>query len=305
VDLVRARLLSPESKVSSSISIRDVDTNPAFGKGTQLAREISYLPRGSFKNLVVSMYLQNFTDAGNLIEIAGIPQPLGGLGLDLSVEFAYSLIPIGLKPYLAYVANANMSDIKQVGCQKVLRALRDFSSMYTSDRGSPVDLEDLEDPLREVLMENLPTVTIRQAWEITYGEGQDLPAQPRFFDMKRRVESRGFIDISRIPLTASKPFWHQSSDRQFVNLTIAERLKVLHKRIPPPNEDLTLDGFRYLTLLEPHDFVKNPVYVHRDHLVIADMTEFGTVTGVDLNILGKSTGKSLRMGIPNESILFR
>jgi len=291
-DIVPMRLLSPETKTRTG----DDDTNPIFGKGHAFAREMEWYSGPEAKKAkALDIFLENMREYGDLRGIAFLPRHLGGLGLSLRTDLSFRYTPEIVKKAVRE-AYASAGTPQGELAQRALQTLRTPVLMY---RGEPRPLKIVENELRWIT-EWLPVATTSEM-----RDNLEIPAQVRFGKACKRIEEKGYVDIAKILREtqdgAGTPFWELATSKArkgWNTAPLKTRVKGISLTLPQleASASVTIDEWNEL-LHHEDDLRPKPLWIHKD-----DMTVYADGLPVPLNLKGKATGLSLKMGIPNRTL---
>jgi hypothetical protein len=222
----KPRLLSPESKSNRG----DDETNPAYGKSSQLAREISWSPFLSINQSMVVLFLRNMRHLIKLEPQAFLPREWGGLGLPgIPVEAVVPALPDWHQKLIAHREDKSPNN-RSADARKVLA---NWCTTRIMHRGM-LEPENLE--INSLLEEFLPTATIEEI-------GPECPPETRYREKLTLAKKLGWIPLSDLLLAVKESTTYENiwdlravTDRGFSSIswaTRSKRLKEISQRFPP------------------------------------------------------------------------
>jgi len=294
-DIVPMRLLSPETKTRSG----DDDTNPIFGKGHAFAREMEWYSGPEAKKAkALDIFLENMREYGDLKGIAFLPRHLGGLGLNLRTDLSFRYTPEIVKKAVreAYASKGTPKG------ELALRALQTLRTPLLMYRGEPIPLQVVENEMRWIT-EFLPVATTQEM-----RDNLDLPVHLRFGKACKRIEEHGYVDIGKILRETQAgertPFWelaNRKARKGWNTAPLNTRVKGISLSLPQLEASASVTFDEWSELLHQEDDLRpEPLWIHKD-----DMTVYADGLPMPLNLRGKATGLSLKMGIPNRTLFDR
>jgi hypothetical protein len=179
IPVPKPRLLSPETKSGRG----DDDTNPAYGKSSQFAKEFQWC---EFKRIGYSMILLFLRNMKRHIEYKPelfLPREWGGLGLPgLPPKIVYGLLPQWHRTLISH---------REMGNESAKKILSAWSTTHIMSRG--IEQPDV-DIYRDLLGEYLPTATIDQL-------DLEVPPNARYREKLKAAKVEGWIPIDDIMTT--------------------------------------------------------------------------------------------------------
>jgi hypothetical protein len=291
-DIIPMRLLSPETKPRTG----DDDTNPVFGKGHALARELEwYSGPADKRSKALALFLENMREYGDVKPIMFVPRHLGGLGLSHDLEKSFKYTPETIKKACKF-AYANAHTPKGELARRALQSLRTPILQY---RGAPIPLKEVVNPFSWIV-EYLPVASTQQM-----RDNLEIPEGMRYIRAQKELEDRGYVDIGKILRETQSgeraPFWELAKRKQrkgWSTAPISRRVEAVAASLPELEAQplVTVEEWQGI-LSNPDDLRPDPVWVHRD-----DLTVIVDQTAVPLNLKGAATGLSLKMGISNRTL---
>jgi len=296
VDSIRGRLLSSETKPKTG----DEDTNPTFGKGRQLGRELEWCPP-RFHALAFAWFGTNFRDFGDCRLLMAIPHAYGGFGFPMPLEERLNLIPEQVRRWIQYCW-------EQRGTQQSARALRGLRMLTRPllfDRGERLEMGASfdEDPISSVILDVIGCrlEDIESVQNIRYHS-----SSPRFWDRIKAVKRLGYVDSAELH-RYNAPYWERKPvpTKGWATAPLSIRLRRVERffsevKLPEgPFNPLALEA-------KAHELMPPKVFFKPEQAMIfltpSSLTEVaGMVTE---NIMRKGMGMSLNFRIPSSNILF-
>jgi hypothetical protein len=176
IAIPKPRLLSPETKSGRG----DTDTNPAYGKSSQFAKEYEWCPYDWIKNSMILLFLRNMKTYIELDPIVFLPREWGGLGLPgIPASSIAQLLPDWHK---------NLISHRERGDRHAKQALSAWSTTRIMHRGL---LEPETDEYDLLLTEFLPTATFDQI-EI------DCHPRLRYREKLKMAADQGWIPLDEV-----------------------------------------------------------------------------------------------------------
>jgi len=278
-DMVPMRLLSPETKAFSG----DEDTNPIFGKGFQLGKELQwYTGPPSKRDLACVIFRENFKEYGNYQLLEMLPREFGGFGL---IRPEKDLIPEPIRKAIALTSNDNRTERKRG--HRLLALLR---RPLLLERGNPKSLTIKENPMEELFASFLP---FEETEKVSSVEGiLNLKYSHKVAALRRK----GYVSIDDIlSRTGTTSFWEAAESKiqkGWNTATLGDRVESLRKSIRDSDSS---EGWEHA--LENPTHPPAPLWVKEEYLnILAD----GQV--LPLNLMKRTTGLSLSMRIPNRTL---
>jgi hypothetical protein len=286
-DIIPMRLLSPETKTFSG----DEDTNPTFGKGYQLGKEIQwYTGDPAKKSLALALFAENLAEFGDHKILSALPREYGGFGfVKPTTDELDKVFPPCVKQALSLTKSSDRTS-KKFG-YRVLALLR---QPILLKRGRAVPLAVQENPLFDLLQEFLPFCTVEQA-----AEAAECPYR-KFSHKVAFLKSNGWVSSEELEAKqGAQSFWEEAASKPmkgWKTATLDKRLEAIQKSL----EQAKLakpEAEEWKEAMEKPEFPPQSDWIRVDDLVVA--TELGAIP---LNLQGKSTSLSLSMQIPNRNM---
>jgi hypothetical protein len=287
VDAPRPRLFSAESKGRS-----DEDTNPIFGKGRQLGKELTWSPE-RWHLPVAFMFIYNMRDYGDYRQLMALPTPYGGWGFPMPHSVRIAWMGTELCEAVNYVFRHKQTK----RATQMLWALSKLTGPLLYERGEPVR-EIEEDPVYDLLYD-YQGQTLE---EIELSESLPLRRNARRVDRRRRILQRGFTSMDRLrqPLV---PYWKRKRhpEKGWKTAPLIKRFEAFIRVTPPDYQDEKIDGSpveRVLStplweLREDEKFLPKDLAVWNHDL---NQTEILNIGAIDMGI-------SLSLCLPNEHFI--
>jgi len=210
ISIPKPRLISSETKQSRG----DDETNPAYGKASQLSKEATWSP---FKRTCAAMklcFIRNMSAHIERTSSVFLPKEWGGLGLlGPRPSLLISSLPEG---HITLIRN------RENGCNQSSQILSRWSSSRNFQRGIVTDESNI---VAESISEFMPQASVQ---EVT----SDLPQNTRFRERIRAARLRGWIpkpEFLRLSVQddETKNIWDMETivHRGFASLPWRERSK--------------------------------------------------------------------------------
>jgi hypothetical protein len=289
IDSPRGRLFSPEGRPNTS----DEDTNPIFGKGAALSKELSWF-RGN-KDVFVMVFRNNFVDYGKHKSLEGLPFSLGGWEFYSSPEESYELVDPRIRA-LAFARVMHGND--HIGAQ-LHKRLRRLSRPTLLERGTAIINEDRENPMGELVREF--------SWElddILAAHEIEMPGNARHYDKVRRLKSMGFSSANDFSNRPHRGFYWERSFKK----RPAWQTSPPETRIQDAIKDFDLDLNKDPTLEEWKIVISTPAWqlIEKDsYFKASDLVVLVEGAGIPLNPWGKDAGFSLSLGLGNQDFILK
>jgi len=285
VDHIRGKLLSPETKPFSG----DIDTNPIFGKGAQLAKELSYLPPGKGVAEMIT-FLVTFREFGDCHQLAALPIEWGGFGFRVESRARHAWLGPELRRVIATIASSPGTKLAEKGLSRIRR----LSQPLLYDRGEKINEED--DYFVDFLIENFSN-TLE---EVEGANRWKHPPNTRYYDRIKHVLAHGYVS-TRVLSSKLIPYWERSERpaKGWATAPMSLRLKRLadyfgdRLEADPPEHVLQEILDRKFDVLPPQRFIPRKCQVIN--------TDEGPE---DLNVMAKGFGLSLHLLIPTKDLIF-
>jgi hypothetical protein len=285
----RPRLLSPETKPRTG----DDDTNPSFGKGRALGKELTWC-EPQLASLAGILFIRNFREYGDQKPLAALPYVVGGYGFPMDNETRLIWLGPILRRALAIL-------LKAQGAKRyrLVKAIGGLVRPLLFDRGERLN-DSLEDPLKELLLDF--------SWSLEEVEAVNNITYPypnvSYYKRAKRIEAElphlmasYSISVPRVPLWERKP----KPEKGWATAPLSLRLKRLEQFISDDLEtpELTLQQLVEFQELKDYEF-KEPI-----RYIMRDMEVYDEDRGhsVPLNLSAKSGGCSLRFNVSNRDFL--
>jgi len=293
VDFIQLRLLSPETKSRTG----DEDTNPIFGKGFMLAKELEWFPDKYKANLASWLFKTNMKDFGNSDTIFGLPRNMGGLGLTLANhDLSYSMVDPWVKKVCLHAFNAR-GTIEGANIVKQLSLLR-RPLLY--DRGEPIDLEET----KNIWVEEIINFGMGLSQEEAMKCG--VPWQSRWFDQQRELKAAGWLNLTELLFQPPEriPYWDRKKPQKgWKTAPFSLRLEALKAKMGDLHglREPTLEEWIQIHNTSEKEFKLAPLWIPT-----RDLCLFNSDTGVveAFNVSGRGSGLSLSFSVANHSVLW-
>jgi hypothetical protein len=289
IDSPRGRLFSPEGRPRTS----DDDTNPIFGKGAALSKELTWF-RGN-KELYHMVFRNNFVDFGKHKSLEGLPYALGGWQFYSNPEESYRLVD----PRIRKLALARVMEQDSHEGARLHRRLRRLSRPTLLERGTAKSDVDVDHPLGDLIRDF--------SWElddIIAANEISIPPQAKHWDKVKRVKANGFSSANEFLSRPHRGFYWEKEMKN----KPAWQTSPPEVRIQDAVKDMDLDTLKDPTLEEwtellktrPRDLIERDCYFKPEDLVV--LVEGA---GIPLNPWGKDAGFSLSMRLSNQAFIYR
>jgi DNA-binding Lrp family transcriptional regulator len=287
-DIVPIRLLSPETKLFSG----DEDTNPIFGKGWNLAKELGWYTGSREKAIIAQrLFLTNMIEYGRCEQIFYLPRQFHGLGLSEDVDASFHFTPSIVKRLVK-----SLRDLPEKKAF-VLRALALLRTPLLMYRGVPKGIEETDSAILDLLREFLPWMNTREA------ASEAGVSSPRFSDQVKALKSKGYVNLYDLDMTHNPSrFWElvKTSQKGWKTAKLSDRISAIEKSVKhlalPEEPDIE----EWRELLNMPDPRPNPLWILAEYLNI-----YGDEEVVPLNLNQRSIGLSLKMKLPNRSLFYQ
>jgi len=299
IDIVKSRLLSPEVKSTQG----DDDTNPIYGKAQQFSTEVSWAGWNSVA--LRKIFRHNFQDHIEGNDPLGMPRWIGGWELAETEQESFDLVSETVKKGCLKVMRL-VQDHKILEADRLKQILSRLTRRATHDRGAEIVDNDHAGPIAELLAEFLPTMSLN---DILLSEGlrEEAIAKMRHVDKHKSAISKGYLPIFRTLRTPCLlPYWKRRMDKRsrFTTTTWRKRLQqvedLLHDHIADM-DSVTLDEWKEVLTYDGRSYLEE-VYYLRDDLNV--FIEDDPAHVENLNLESRDCGFSLRIAIPNKTLLF-
>jgi len=314
LDTIRPRLLSVESKGTG-----EDERNPSFGKGKQLAREVSYLTPGE-RNAALIAFCFAFRKYGNAEAMLAIPSAYGGWGWKMGDALRDALIPAGFRRVIAKVFSLRGTN----EAKTYVNTLYKMCGPYREDRGLPLEKATGPDKLAELEAQGWNDTMLLQLGAVEEREHIAPDSRARWVDRGRAIESRGWVPSFRLKVPL-KPYWEREKTKKegWQSAPYSLRIEQAVRLIGGTD---WASGVIYEAYKASLDDLRGPWrYFHKDYKV-ADMLKYLPVyrditdasslrvramreflrmhSDRRLNMLAESFGLSMSFKIPNRDLLF-
>jgi hypothetical protein len=301
LDMIRLRLISPETKPQRG----DQDRNPIFGKMFGFMKELQWTPNyyPDYLDRAFLIFARNFRryirQDGVVPHNFFLPRYLGGLGYNPTIEefkYHWDKVPEWHKNLIAHLVDEKGQR------ESALRVLSSWSTPMLSERG--IGRNDIySNELYIILQEYLPCISLTDAYIDVEADHPHPDEKPRYFDKVKWVKKHGYSDIrSLVSQLSSIPFWEQKVNnfRGWPKRTFSERNEILRKfseSLPKLEHKFTeLDLYKLSQdklRLEGRYFIKN------EYMNYFDIQSFSSRP---LNLNNNNTGAKVFISIPNKDI---
>lgn len=179
IPVPKPRLLSPETKSRQG----DDDTNPAYGKAQQFAREASWSEFPELNRSMVFLFLRNMRMFIERKPEVFLCKEWGGLGLPgVSQKSLYETLPLWHRSLISW---------RELGDQRARKVLANWNTSHILNRGLQTADTDVYE---ELLLEFLPTATIDQL-------GLDFPPRARYRERLKIARREGWVPFREVIIT--------------------------------------------------------------------------------------------------------
>jgi hypothetical protein len=182
IPVPKPRLLSPETKSGRG----DEDTNPAYGKARQFARETQWAEFVEINQCMVLLFLRNMRMFIEQRPEVFVPREWGGLGLPgIPPKCIYRMLPPWHQQLVTH---------REMGSSVARRLLSNWATPRIMHRGfAEADVSPYED----LLLEFLPTASVNDL-------GIDFPPKLRHREKLKMAKKQGWIPLTDVMFTMSE-----------------------------------------------------------------------------------------------------
>jgi hypothetical protein len=212
IPVPKPRLLSAETKSGRG----DTDTNPAYGKASQFAKEWGWCEFEGLKFSMILMFLRNLRKHIELRPEVFLSREWGGLGLPgIPQQSLYRLLPDWHQSLIAH---------RELGNDHAKKVLANWSTPLIMSRGLQIADVDI---YRESITEYTPTATIDQI-EL------QLPDHTRYREKLKAARLQGWLPVDDVVNTIRDSHTYANiwdvkapTDRGFSTVSWGKRSSVL------------------------------------------------------------------------------